>query len=476
MRPLNLQEMAAAMGGKVRGQVRFPRVTSVSADTRTLQKDALFVALRGEHFDGHDFVEEALRRGATAAVVDRSFSADLSDGRERQDHDGRLIEVEDTRIALGRLAGWYRNQLAAQVIAVVGSNGKTTTKNLIAAVLGAKMPGRAAPASFNNAVGVPLTLLSAEPADEFVVVEIGTNHPGEIAGLARIVRPDLAVVTSIGEEHLAYLGDVGGVAREEFSFISSMRGRAFVALSEQAAGFAGKQWRNGGVTDTSRCSLLTYGFDEKADLRAGDLRQIRDGQRFRVNGRFDYALPLLGRHNVLNALGAIAIGTRMRLSHGEIAEALAGVQAPAMRLQRMTVGPITVINDAYNANPDSTRAAIEAVDALPDLGRRVLILGDMRELGDHAERCHRQVGHKAGQSTAQVVVSVGAHARTVADGVTAMAGTTKRIYACPSVEALGRKLPMLLEPGDIVLLKASRSVRLERIMPIIEGSVGHTMT
>lgn len=477
MRPLSLQEIAVAIGGRVCGEIKFPQVTSVSTDTRNCQAGALFFALKGERFDGHDFVGQALEQGATAAVIGADSSAPgLAATKEEYRTAGRLIEVNDTIEALGRLAAWYRNQFAAQVIAVLGSNGKTTTKDLIAAVLGAKKPGRAAPASFNNNIGVPLTLLSVEPADEFVVVEIGTNHPGEVAALARLVRPDLAVVTSIGEEHLAQFGDLEGVAAEEFSFIPFMRGRAFVAVSDQAAAFTSKKRQGHGGRNASDCAMLTFGFDDQADLRAGDLRHDGKGQRFRVNGRFDYRLPLLGRHNTLNALAAIAIGTRLRLSHAEIAEALAKVRGTAMRLQRLSIGPITVINDAYNANPDSVRAAIDALDDLPDLGRRVLILGDMRELGPQTDRCHRQIGEKAGRSTAQVIISVGAHAQIVADGVTMTAGTTKRIYLYPSVETLMEKLPRMLESGDIILLKASRGVRLERIIPVIEKSAHRVMS
>jgi len=477
MRPLSLQEIAVALGGKVCGEIKFPRVTSVSADTRTLREGALFFAIKGDRFDGHEFVGQALKQGATAAVINADSTArDLPAIKEAYRDTGRLIEVGDTVVALGRLAAWYRNQFAASVIAVLGSNGKTTTKDLIAAVLGSKRRGRAAQASFNNHIGVPLTLLAVEPADEFVVVEIGTNHPGEVAALARLVRPDLAVVTSIGEEHLAQFGNLEGVAAEEFSFIPSMRGRAFVAVSDQAAAFTSKLRRGNGGRLTSGCAMLTFGFDDKADLRAGDPRHDRKGQRFRVNDRFDYRLPLLGRHNTLNALAAIAIGTRFRLSHAEIADALTGVRGTAMRLQRLSIGPITVINDAYNANPDSMRAAIDAMDDMPDLGRRVLILGDMRELGPQSDRCHRQIGEKAGRSTAQVIISVGAHARIVADGVTMTAGTTKRIYLYPSVGTLMEKLPRMLESGDIVLLKASRGVRLERIIPVIEKSVHQVMS
>lgn len=453
-----LQEMSVAIGGRVYGEIGSPRVTSVSTDTRSLRPEALFIAIQGESFDGHDFVEDALARGATAAVV-----RDAKRYPENLRRAGLLIEVDDTLASLGRLATWYRRQIPAQVIAVFGSNGKTTTKDLIQTALSSKKRGKAAAASFNNNIGVPLTLLEVEPSDEYVVVEIGTNHPGEIAALARIAAPDMAVVTSIGEEHLEGFGDLEGVAAEEFSFLPYMQGRSFVAVSDQASAYAPNPPRG-----TPGRSMVVYGFEERCDLRATEFRQNGDGIHFRVNGRFDYQLPSLGRHNVLNALAAIAMAQRFRLEHGDIAAALSRFKGPQMRMQAVVHGGLYLVNDAYNANPSSMRAAFDAMDSLARPGRRVLVLGDMRELGDQSTRCHQKVGRDAGASSANVIITVGSMSRVMADGATSAAGTSKRIYPFPSIEALADKLPDLLEPGDNVLLKASRGTRLERLVPVIE--------
>lgn len=458
MKPLTLQEMCKAIGGRVYGEIKFPRVTSVTTDSRSLQPESLFFAIKGDRFDGHDFVEDVVKKGATAAVV--------SDARRYPEPlraTGRLIEVDDTTIALGRLASWYRRQIPAQIVAVFGSNGKTTTKDMIHAVLSCRKRGKAASASFNNHIGVPITLLSAEPSDEYLVVEIGTNHPGEIASLARIAAPDMAIVTSIGEEHLEGFGDLEGVAAEEFSFLPFMQGRPFVAMSDQAAGYA----PSGRLGDPNR-TMIVYGTTEKCDLRATQVQQDANGQRFLVNGRFEYRLPLIGRHNVLNSMAAIAIGQRFRVDHADIAGALSGFVAPKMRMQGLEQGSLYLINDAYNANPSSMKAAIEAMDALARPGRRVLVLGEMRELGEQSTRCHRKVGLEAGTSSANVIVTVGSMARVMADGATSAAGTSKRIYPFPTIESLMDKLPDLLEPGDNVLLKASRGTRLERLVPVIE--------
>ncbi len=464
MRPLTLQEMVVAIAGRVYGQITIPRVTSVSTDSRDVAPGAIFFAIRGERHDGHAFVEAALAKGATAAVV-----SDLSGVPESLRACGQLIQVTDTVEALGKLAAWYRRQFAAQVIAVAGSNGKTTTKDMIAAALSAGRRGRAAKASFNNAIGVPLTLLAVEPADEFVVVEIGTNHPGEVMTLGRIAQPDMAILTSIGEEHLEFFGDIQSVAREEYALLGALRRRGFVAVSCQAAEHAPARIK-------SDFTILTYGLEEQADLRATDLSSTLEGQRFKVNGRHEYLLPVLGRHNVNNALAAVAVGTRFRMTPDEIASGLRSARLPPMRLERSNIGPFVLINDAYNANPSSMRAALAVMDQLREVGRKVLVLGDMKELGPETGRCHRTLGQDAGRSTAQVIVAVGSYSRHVCDGATAACGTTKRIYQFATVEMLSEKIGELLEPGDVILLKASRGVRLERLIGPIEQAAMATAT
>ena len=464
MRALTLQDVATAVGGRVLGEIVTPGVTSVSTDSRTVEQGSVFIALKGPNHDGHAFVEKALKKGATAAVI-----ADHTKIDAQYHACGRLILVPDTLEALGRLAAWYRRQFAAQVIAVVGSNGKTTTKDLIATVLSSKMPGKAAEASFNNAIGVPLTLLAVEPADAYVVTEIGTNHPGEIAALGRIAQPDMVIVTSIGEEHMEHLGDLTSIAKEEFSIISCMGGRAFIALSDQAAHFA----PNGVLKERTK---IIFGLDGNADLRATDIVSTKNGQAFKVNDRFEYSLPLLGEHNVVNALAAIAIGTRFRLTHEEIAKALKDAKHPPMRTQRVSLNGLTVINDAYNANPSSMRVAFDVMDRLPDIGRRVFILGDMRELGTQAAKGHQAIGRAAGQSTAHVIIAVGDSARIVVDGATTAAGTTKRLYAFQTIEALEERLASLIEPGDVVLLKASRGVGLERLLGQLKKIASERLT
>ncbi len=456
MKRLTFDEIVSAIGGKPDGKTPQAAVARVCTDTREIQPGDLFFALPGEQFDGHDFVDAALSGGAAAAVV-----SDAARVPVRWRGTGRMIVVRDAVDALGRLAAFHRTQAAALVIGVVGSNGKTTTKEMIRAVLASRKRGRAALKSFNNQIGVPLTLLSVETADEFVVVEIGTNHPGEIATLAQIARPDIGVVTSIGEEHLEFFGDVSKVAEEELSLLGHIRRRGCVVMQADC-----RKYVVGSIRDD--LTVLTFGVDAASDMRATDVRFDGGVQRFKVNERFEYELPTAGVHNVSNALAAIAVGMRLGMGHAEIAAALATAKMPPMRLERREIGDVTLINDAYNANPTSMRAALASMEQLGGRRRQVVVLGDMRELGADSGRYHEELGRAAGRSTASVIVAVGAFSRTVADGATSTAGAAKRIYWHPNVETAGAALEELIEPGDVVLLKGSRAVRLERVVPAIE--------
>lgn len=456
MKLLGIDEIIAAIGGRPMGQPPGGAVANVCIDSRKLPDRSVFFAIRGEQHDGHDYVSQALADGAVAAVC-----ADTSKLPANLHRDGRIIIVADTTESLGRLAAWYRKQLAAQVIAIAGSNGKTTTKDILTTVLSTRRRGRGAAASFNNAIGVPLTLLSAEASDEFVVVEIGTNHPGEIRALGRIVRPNIAVITSIGEEHLEFFGSVENVAKEELSLLTCLRDHGFVAMSENAAHHASPE-------ELKARGVVVYGLGENCHLRAENLTCDARGQGFQLNGRREFHVPLLGAHNAVNALAAVAVGTRLRMSEEEIAAGLLHVKPAKMRLESVDCGEITLINDAYNANPASVRAALAVLDEFSGAARKVLILGDMRELGAASEREHTAIGREAGRSTAQVIMAAGSFSRFVADGAASVAGTTKRVYSFQNVPALAERLESLIEPGDLVLLKASRAGKFEQLIPKLD--------
>lgn len=458
---LILAEVAQAIGGRPRGELATVSVQRVSTDSRDIVPGDLFFALNGPRFDGHAFVPAALRSGAVAAIVNAARAAEVEHRLSAElggaFTPGALIEVDDAVRALGRLAAYHRSLVSAQLIAVVGSNGKTTTKAMIHHLLSARLRGQASPKSFNNEIGVPLTLLSAEAADEFVVVEIGTSAPGEVAALAAIARPDLAVITSISEEHLAGLGNLSGVAAEECSILDQLDARGFAAVNVDTPIIRQHLPRDG-------VSIATFGQVEDADIRLTEIRYDAPWLHFRLNGRFAYRLPMAGTHNAVNAAGAIAIARRLGFDHDEIAARLESFVLPPMRNEVLTLGSVTVVNDAYNANPRSALAALDVLASLPCRGRRIVVFGEMRELGEHAAELHRQVAGRLASARVDCVFLVGVAAELMGDVLGDGGLFGPRIERFADAAACGERLLQEVQDGDIVLLKASRAVGLERLV------------
>ncbi|RMH14432.1 MAG: UDP-N-acetylmuramoyl-tripeptide--D-alanyl-D-alanine ligase [Planctomycetota bacterium] len=427
----------------------------VTIDSRQARPGQVFVALRGERTEGHRFVGRAAERGCPLAIVEHT-------DEPLPDSIG-IIRVESTIEALGRLAAAYRRSaLALRVIAVTGSCGKTTTVRLIDAVLSQRLRGSASPRSFNNAIGVPLTLLNARPSDNYVVCEVGTNAPGEIETLARICEPDVAVITNIGRAHLERLGSVDGVAREKASLLAHLRGGGLAFVPAEC----GALHRHIRLFDRER--LVTIGVGPEADLRVTGVVASPAGVRFSLNDRVNFEVPLLGEHNAINAAIAVGVGRRLGLGDEEIRAGLSRARGAEMRGQLVRLGPVTVINDAYNANPESMIAGLKVLATWRD-ARRVAVLGDMLELGDAALSEHRIVGEwMAAARAAEVVVLVGPLAREMLGPIASAIGEESVHWfetldgsSCSAVSSL-------IEPGDVVLLKGSRRMGLERIAADLE--------
>lgn len=475
--------LAAVTGGRWLARPEEPELAlhGLSIDSRTIRRGEAFLAVKGDRFDGHDFAPQAVAAGAAVAIVGR----DISDGLAWP-APAALLLVDEPIAALHRLARAYRNVLrehGVKVIAVTGSNGKTTTRHLIHAVLSARYKGTQSPKSFNNHIGVPVTMLSAAPDHDFVVAEIGTNHPGEVADLADIVRPDAAVVTSISEEHLEFFGTLEDVAKEETSVLSFIEPRGFAAVENGA--FAESRPF---IDCADGVRLVRYGigtFNDQLDLWLGDCRDVWGdegwiwGQRFTL-GRVEFSVPLIGRHNAVNVLAAIAMGRWMGVGDGAAAQALIRVEPPPMRMQIQRFGRdpgITLINDAYNANPCSVASAVGALGRIrwgEQASRRVAILGDMLELGDTGPQHHRRFGRFLAPSwQVDLLVLIGPLSATY--GIESPAGSDPpgqvRAFA-QWTDDLPQRVAALLEPGDVVLLKASRGMRLERLVPAIAGRFG----
>jgi UDP-N-acetylmuramoyl-tripeptide--D-alanyl-D-alanine ligase len=448
MKPLPIQDVRRAIGG--RSTTPLPRegpvLSAVCTDTRAMKADSLFVALKGENFDGHQFLDVAAAGGAIAAVV--------SDVPESPPKHLRLLVVADTRVAFGKLAKQVRSTLRAKVVAVAGSNGKTSTKYLIDAVLGAKLKGSMSPKSFNNDIGVPLTIFAAEENHDYLVLELGTNHIGEISNLTKIAQPDIAVITNCTAEHLEFLGSLAGVRFENSSIIEGLnpKGSLIVngddpALLSAVAKFHGQK--------------ITIGFKETNDLFAADVVCDATGVRFKLNGRLAVFVPMLGKHTAANALAAIAVGKRFRMTDEEIISGLANAHGPEMRLQLDDLNGVSLLNDAYNANPASVKAALETLKTLPTRGRRIAIIGDMRELGPTAEKLHEEVGEFAATCSLHLLVCVGELSRHVAEAAIKGGMTEDRVKRFPDAEATAKEIVDQIADGDVVLLKASRGIHLE---------------
>ncbi len=451
---LTFEEILPALDGRILRESAVRSVSAVSTDSRTLKPGELFFAIEGETHDGHAFAADALRRGAAAAVVrsDRA-AALLSDAPEP----GGLIGVADPRAALGRLAAYHRKQVSAEVVAVVGSNGKTTTQSMIDHILRGALRGRASPKSFNNDIGVPLTLLSSEASDDYLVVEIGTNAPGEVAALGAMAQPDLAVITSIGEEHLAGLGDLEGVLAEECSIARSMRAGGFIAVNVELPDVM-RHLPTAGLTCT------TFGRCPSADLRVTDVQFEEPALTFRLNERFPYRLHMAGRHNAANAAGAAAVALRLGMTHEQIAERLESYVPPPMRGELMELGGARWVNDAYNANPHSALAAIELLESLPADGRRIFVFGEMRELGRRSREFHERIAQRLRSSSLDLIVLVGAAADWMYDTLVTDGLFGRSVERCRDVPACAARLSEVVRPGDVVLLKASRAVGLDRLV------------
>ncbi len=431
---LHVGEIARLLGATVDGSIDGIAASGVSADSRAIAPGQLFFALRG----GHEFVGEALRAGACAAVVERDVLAK-----------GPLLRVQSTVAALGQLAAIYRLMLDAKVVAIGGSNGKTTTKEMVAHILGKDRRVTKARASFNNDIGLPLTILSAPRDTEFLVVELGTNRPGDIARLAQWARPDAAVITSIGEEHLEGLGSIEGVAAEEATILRHLRSGGFGIVP------ADEPTLSAHVSVVPREKLITFGTSEGADLRVEQVER-NNGLWFLCRGVL-FRLGLTGAWNASNAAAASAVAMTFGIPLPECAERLADFRAPKMRMERLEIGGITIINDAYNANPTSMRGALDEFERMECGGRKVAVIGEMLELGAHSTRAHESIGEMLSKaSSIASVVTIGRAARAM--GMSLHFDT---------VEEARELLCALVNTGDMVLVKGSRAVGLEKVVRML---------
>jgi len=428
----------------------------VTQDTRKLLPGDLYVALKGDRFDGHGFVRQAIRDGAAAALVDAAWTPDEAIGNLP------LIRVADTRRALQEGARAWRMLHRATILGITGSSGKTTTKEMAAALLSGGGRVCATEGNLNNDIGLPLSLLAMPAETDFGVFEAGMNHPGEIAGLADVLRPHGAIISSIGSAHIEYFGSVEAIAREKSELLRVLPATGFAVLSRDTEfhDLLAACSPAPVVTVSLRSKEAAF-FGERLDVARGTIRVTE-----RATGEITHlesGLP--GEHNASNLLLAFAAARRAGVSAQQAVAGMARFSMPGKRWERQDVRGATIINDAYNANPDSMRAAIATFLALPCTGRRILVLGDMRELGDHAERAHRELGRYVATLESDLLLAVGENSqRFMAEEAMRCGARSRQVVSVLTVEEAIHVLREVIRPDDRILLKASRGMALERIL------------
>lgn len=425
-------------------------VTRVCTDSRQIAPGDLFVALRGENFDGHGFVEKAAAAGAAAAIVEAAYTGQPTPGFA-------LLRVADTLKALQTIAARYRATLPMRVVALTGSSGKTSTKDFVAAVFAERFRVLKTEGNFNNHIGVPLTLLRASAADEIGIIELGMNHPGEIAPLAAMAAPEAGIITNIGTAHIEFMGSREAIAQE--------KGQLAEALPESGCLVqnAGDDFSQS-IARRSRARAVMTGIG-KGDLTATVLETSLQGSRFTVRQGDEAAevrLPVPGTHMIENALLALAAGACFGIPLADGARGLAQSCLTHGRLEQKTLGGIHFLDDSYNANPDSMRAALRTLAVLPVTGRRIAVLGRMGELGPESERGHRAVGREAAAAGINLLLAVGAEEAAFLAEAALGAGLANVLHL-PDPATAADVLAETVRPGDLVLVKGSRSARMERV-------------
>jgi UDP-N-acetylmuramoyl-tripeptide--D-alanyl-D-alanine ligase len=460
---LSLGEVATILGTACGAPERIARGYSI--DSRTLSAGQLFFALRGRRFDGHQFVGHAFERGAVGAVVERAFPAGGHASLAQA-----LLPVDSTTQALQQLANAVRRRWGRQLIAITGSTGKSTTKEMTAALLARRYSVLKSLGNLNNYYGLPLTLLALEPAHEVAVTELAMSAAGEIELLSRIAEPQMGVVTNVAPVHLEFFDSIAAIAQAKRELIDNLPSSGTAILNHDdervrafAQGFKGR--------------VVSFGFEKGADFRALDLRPaVGGGTDFHVTGPGldnDFHLPLPGRHNVQNALIAIAVATLFEVHHEDLQEGIATFQPLAQRSEILTLaGGITLIDDCYNSNPVAMEKMLETLAAWPAAGRRIVVAGEMLELGPTSSEWHRRIGRKCAETRVDWLLAVQGDARFFLEGAKEMGWGADRMCFFSTPEEAADFCRKLLRPGDVLLLKGSRGVHLEKVRELLQSSEG----
>jgi len=447
MARFTLQEVLEATKGLCVQPETTTQFTSVSTDTRLIEANSLFVALQGEKFDGHDFLEAAVKNGATGAVVAKGKKVD-----------GIIcIEVEDTLKAYQQLANFHRRRFDIPIVAITGSSGKTTTKEMVAAVLESKFNVLKTEKNFNNEIGLPLTLLGLTDEHEACVVEMGMRGLGQIKELAEIAEPTIAVVTNVGTSHIELLGSQEAIAKAKSELIEAINEDGLVILNEDDSYV--KE-----MASATTSKVIGCGIENPATITGYQIRYKKDGIKFTCKSFdevFDVFLPMIGTHNVYNALVAIAVGRALGLPSGKIKKALGSFKGIPMRQEIVSLGDIVILNDSYNANPSSMAESIKALGQLEGK-RKIAMVGDMLELGGFAKQAHEEIGHLFGTEDYDLVYALGEYSHIIT--VAAKQAGVKEVFAFKNHNEIVNHYVKHYDKGDVVLVKASRGMKMEIII------------
>ncbi len=448
---LNMNEIIMATEGKLLGEGRCDLVSGVSTDSRKIQSGDLFIPLKGDKFDGHDYISNSFEQGAAVALTQR----------EDLHYPGKsLILVKDTMTAMQKLATYYRSSFSIPFVGITGSVGKTSTKEMIACAIGTKYKVLNNEGNYNNEIGVPQTIFRLDKSHEAAVIEMGMSGFGEMSILTSIVRPDVAIITNIGISHIEKLGSRQNILRAKMEILEGLQPGGLVVLNGDDALLSG-------VKGLLTKRTVSYGLEEGVNYQAYNVRSYgENGIDFdvTVEGK-DYTIhvPAPGTHNVYNALAAVAAGHELGIPTDELAKGILKYSPSKMRLNIIKENNLTVINDTYNSSPQSVKAALDVMEEL-EADRRIAVLGDMLELGEWSVQSHLETGRQAADKKLDYIVAVGSSASFIAEGAIAAGFASERVAAFQSNAEAVEYLQKILQSGDAILVKGSRGMKMEEIV------------
>ncbi|MEX2462462.1 MAG: UDP-N-acetylmuramoyl-tripeptide--D-alanyl-D-alanine ligase [Paenibacillaceae bacterium] len=438
-------------------------IQGVSTDTRTLQPGSLFIPLDiGNRFDGHQFVREAIANGAIAVL----WQKDRADAPT----DVPLIYVDDTLVSLQELARAYRLELSVRVIGITGSNGKTTTKDMVASVLATTYKVHKTKGNFNNHIGLPLTLLQLSEETEIAIFEMGMSNRGEIEFLSKLAKPDVVIITNVGESHLLQLGSREQIARAKLEILAGLpENGLFIYYGDELL----LERLLPEVEQPPHMLRFSFGSTESNDFYPTAIMNEQTGSYFQINVEksANFYIPVLGQHNVINALAAIAVGKYMGVSDLDLLKGLRSLEMTSMRIERVpTANKALILNDAYNASPTSMRAAIRLLEEMKGFRRKIVVLGDMLELGANEQAFHQEIGHELQLKYIDLIYTYGTLARYIAEAARTRFSAKQVLWFTDKAEMI-RQLQATITEGDLVLVKGSRGMKLEEVVIALKEGV-----